>query len=162
VHTLWQIAQATSNQMSRHDSLRPCMDVIDEIMTQMVKEDPAFKPSGGRMGESDMDYDTDEKSMAALKRRLLKAQSSYYRYKSDYSGYVWEALELEETVKNLERGQISSDWCFISSIRPMRTGSFATILQKAGKPCNTHLGLVQMFFFLKFEVGWLVIIHKMT
>jgi hypothetical protein len=125
------IAQATSNQMSRHDSLRPCMDVIDEIMTQMVKEDPAFKPSGGRMGESDMDYDTDEKSMAALKRRLLKAQSSYYRYKSDYSGYVWEALELEETVKNLERGQISSDWCFISSIRPMRTGSFATILQKA-------------------------------
>jgi hypothetical protein len=40
-----------------------------------------FKPSGGRMGESDMDYDTDEKSMAALKRRLLKAQSAYYRYK---------------------------------------------------------------------------------
>jgi hypothetical protein len=23
---------------------------------------------------------------------------------------VWEALELEETVKNLERGQVSSDW----------------------------------------------------
>jgi hypothetical protein len=50
-------------------------------MILQVKEDPAFKPSGGRMGESDMDYDTDEKSMAALKRRLLKAQSSYYRYK---------------------------------------------------------------------------------
>jgi len=33
---LWQIAQATSNQMARHDSLRPCMDVIDEIMTEMV------------------------------------------------------------------------------------------------------------------------------
>jgi hypothetical protein len=30
------IAQATSNQMARHDSLRPCMDVIDEIMTEMV------------------------------------------------------------------------------------------------------------------------------
>lgn len=53
----------------------------DKSMTLQVKEDPAFKPSGGRMGESDMDYDTDEKSMAALKRRLLKAQSSYYRYK---------------------------------------------------------------------------------
>ncbi|CAK9859285.1 unnamed protein product [Sphagnum jensenii] len=124
------IAQATSNQMARHDSLRPCMDVIDEIMTEMVREDPMFKPSGGRMGESDMDYDTDEKSMAALKRRLLKAQSAYYRYKSDYSGYVWEALELEETVKNLERGTTASDWCFASSIQPVRTGSFATILSK--------------------------------
>jgi hypothetical protein len=29
---------------------------------------------------------------------------------SDYSGYVWEALELEETVKNLDRGTTASDW----------------------------------------------------
>ncbi|KAG0604957.1 hypothetical protein M758_9G021800 [Ceratodon purpureus] len=124
------IAQATSNQMSRHDLLRRYMDVIDEQMAEMVRADPVFKPSGGRMGESDMDYDQDEKSMAALRRRLRKAQSSYYRYKSDYTLYVWEALELEETVKNIQRGS-ASDGRFISTIRPPRVGPLADILDRA-------------------------------
>ena len=46
-----------------------------------AEEDPSFKPSGGRMGESDMDYDADEKSMATLRRRLRKARYSYCRFK---------------------------------------------------------------------------------
>jgi hypothetical protein len=124
------IAQATSNQMSRRDRLRPYMDVIDDMLAEMVREDPVFKPSGGRMGESDMDYDQDEKSMAALRRRLRKAQSAYNRYKSDYNSYVWEALELEETVKNIQRGS-DSNGRFISSIRPPRTGPFADVLDRA-------------------------------
>uniref|UniRef100_A0A0C9S5P9 TSA: Wollemia nobilis Ref_Wollemi_Transcript_18715_2611 transcribed RNA sequence n=1 Tax=Wollemia nobilis TaxID=56998 RepID=A0A0C9S5P9_9CONI len=49
------IAQATSNQMSKRDPLRPCMDVIDNMLAQMNREDPNFKPSGGRLGENDMD-----------------------------------------------------------------------------------------------------------
>ncbi|KAL3692946.1 hypothetical protein R1sor_006597 [Riccia sorocarpa] len=122
------IAQATSNQMARQDPLRPCMDIIEQILEQLAKEDPLFKPSGGRMGESDMDYDTDEKSMADLRRRLRKAKEAYYRYKSDYTGYVWEALELEETAKNIERGKTTSEWRFVSTIRPARTGSFAQYL----------------------------------
>jgi hypothetical protein len=46
-----------------------------------MKEDPAFKPSGGRLGENDMDYDTDEKTMAALRRQLRRAREEYYRCK---------------------------------------------------------------------------------
>ncbi|KAL2634853.1 hypothetical protein R1flu_006332 [Riccia fluitans] len=122
------IAQATSNQMARQDPLRPCMNVIEQMMEQLAKEDPLFKPSGGRMGESDMDYDTDEKTMADLRRRLRKAKEAYYRYKSDYAGYVWEALELEETAKNIERGKTTNEWRFVSTIRPARTGSFVQYL----------------------------------
>lgn len=121
------IAQATSNQMSRRDRMRPYMDVIDDMLAEMVREDPVFKPSGGRMGESDMDYDQDEKSMAALRRRLRKAQSAYNRYKSDYTSYVWEALEMEETLKNIQR----ADGRFVSTIRPPRTGPFANVLDIA-------------------------------
>ncbi|BBN06055.1 hypothetical protein MPTK1_3g18010 [Marchantia polymorpha subsp. ruderalis] len=119
------IAQATSNQMARQDPLRPCMDIIEQMLEQLAREDPLFKPSGGRMGESDMDYDTDEKTMADLRRRLRKAKESYYRYKSDYAGYVWEALELEETAKNIERGKTTSEWHFVTTVRPARTGSLA-------------------------------------
>ncbi|GKD99919.1 hypothetical protein Tco_1387903 [Tanacetum coccineum] len=45
------------------------------------KEDPSFKPQGGRLGENDMDYDTDEKSMATLRRQLRRAKAEYYRCK---------------------------------------------------------------------------------
>ena len=45
------------------------------------REDPSFEPQGGRLGENDMDYDTDEKSMATLRRHLRKAKEEYYRYK---------------------------------------------------------------------------------
>nr|PNR62243.1 hypothetical protein PHYPA_000667 [Physcomitrium patens] len=124
------IAQATSNQMPSHDILRPCMDVIDDMMVEMYRGDPAFKPSGGRMGENDMDYDQNEKSMAALRRRLRKAQSAYYRYKSDYTLYIWEALELEEIVKNVQRGS-NTDGRFVSTIRPQRTGPLADFLDRA-------------------------------
>lgn len=33
---LLQVAQATSNQISKRDPLRPYMDVIDDFLTQMV------------------------------------------------------------------------------------------------------------------------------
>lgn len=46
-----------------------------------LSEDPTFKPQGGKLGENDMDYDTDEKTMASLRRQLKKAREQYYRYK---------------------------------------------------------------------------------
>ncbi|KAG4958556.1 hypothetical protein JHK87_035189 [Glycine soja] len=75
------ITQATSKQMSKRDSLRPYMNIIDKMLLQILKEDPSFKPQGGTLGESGMDYDTDDKSMAALRRRLTKAREQYYRYR---------------------------------------------------------------------------------
>nr|XP_034891439.1 LMBR1 domain-containing protein 2 homolog A-like isoform X1 [Populus alba] len=115
------VAQATSNQMSKRDPLRPYMDVIDNMLAQMLKQDPSFKPQGGRVGENDMDYDTDEKSMATLRRHLQGAREEYYRCRSEYMTYVMEALELEDTVKNYERSS-STGWKYISSFRPARTG----------------------------------------
>lgn len=121
------VAQATSNQMSKRDPLRPYMDVIDNMLTQMFKEDPAFKPQGGRLGENDMDYDTDEKSMATLRRHLRQAREEYYRYKSEYMSYVMEALELEDTVKNYER-RTSTGWKYVSSVEPARTGKIGSLI----------------------------------
>ncbi|KAJ7956781.1 LMBR1 domain-containing protein 2-like A [Quillaja saponaria] len=121
------VAQATSNQMSKRDPLRRYMDVIDNMLTQMFREDPSFKPQGGQLGENDMDYDTDEKSMATLRRHLRRAREEYYRYKSEYMTYVMEALELEDTIKNHER-RSSTGWKFISSIRPARTGKLGSLL----------------------------------
>nr|GFC41217.1 LMBR1-like membrane protein [Tanacetum cinerariifolium] len=62
------------------------------MLTDMFKEDPSFKPQGGRLGENDMDYDTDEKSMATLRRQLRRAKAEYYRCKSEYMNFVMEAL----------------------------------------------------------------------
>ncbi|KAK7280977.1 hypothetical protein RIF29_08586 [Crotalaria pallida] len=120
------VAQATSKQMSKRDPLRPYMNVIDDMLTQMFREDPSFKPQGGRLGENDMDYDTDEKSMATLRRHLRGARDEYYRYKSEYMTYVLEALELEDTIKNYERRN-STGWEFNSSIRPDRTGKLGSL-----------------------------------
>ncbi|KAE8722363.1 LMBR1-like membrane protein isoform 2 [Hibiscus syriacus] len=78
------VAQATSNQMSKRDPLRPYMDVIDNMLAQMLREDPSFKPQGGKLGENDMDYDSDEKTMATLRRHLRLAREEYYRYKRKY------------------------------------------------------------------------------
>lgn len=50
-------------------------------MYLQFKEDPSFKPQGGQLGENDMDYDTDEKSMATLRRHLRAAREEYYRCK---------------------------------------------------------------------------------
>ncbi|EXC09705.1 hypothetical protein L484_019802 [Morus notabilis] len=121
------VAQATSNQMSKRDPLRPYMDVIDNMLTQMFREDPSFKPQGGRLGENDMDYDTDEKSMATLRRHLRGAREEYYRYKSEYMTYVMEALELEDTIKNYER-RSSTGWKYVSSLRPTRTGKLGSFI----------------------------------
>ncbi|KAI4345274.1 hypothetical protein L6164_012411 [Bauhinia variegata] len=120
------VAQATSNQMTKRDPLRPYMNVIDNMLTDMFREDPSFKPQGGRLGENDMDYDTDEKSMATLRRHLRGAQEEYYRYKSEYMTYVLAALELEDTIKTYER-RSSTGWKYISSIRPTRTGKLGSL-----------------------------------
>ncbi|XP_038998366.1 LMBR1 domain-containing protein 2 homolog A-like isoform X2 [Hibiscus syriacus] len=121
------VAQATSNQMSKRDPLRPYMDVVDNMLAQMFREDPSFKPQGGRLGENDMDYDSDEKSMATLRRHLRLAREEYYRYKSEYMTYVSEALQLEDTIKNYER-RSSTGWKYVSSFRPGRSGKIGTLL----------------------------------
>ncbi|CAJ2667886.1 unnamed protein product [Trifolium pratense] len=82
------VAQATSKQMSKRDPLRPYMNVIDDMLAQMFREDPSFKPQGGQLGENDMDYDTDEKSMAKLRRHLRNAREEYYRYKREYNSSI--------------------------------------------------------------------------
>lgn len=61
------VVQATSNQMSKRDPVRPYMDIIDNMLAQMLRDDPLFKLSGGKIVENDMDYDTDEKTMADRK-----------------------------------------------------------------------------------------------
>ncbi|XWS54536.1 hypothetical protein CRYUN_Cryun10bG0097300 [Craigia yunnanensis] len=121
------VAQATSNQISKRDPLRPYMNIIDSMLHQMLKEDSSFKPQGGRFGENDMDYDTDEKSMATLRRRLRIAREEYCRYRSEYMSFVLEALELEDTVKNYERRD-ATGWKFVSSLRPERTGKLGSSL----------------------------------
>lgn len=121
------VAQATSKQMSKRDPLRPYMNIIDKMLLQMLSEDPSFKPQGGRFGENDMDYDTDEKSMATLRRQLKIARGEYYRYKSEYMNYVKEALELEDTIKNYEH-RSATGWKYISSFRPERTGTPGSLL----------------------------------
>ncbi|XP_027921879.1 LMBR1 domain-containing protein 2 homolog A-like [Vigna unguiculata] len=122
------ITQATSKQMSKRDSLRPYMNIIDRMLLQMLKEDPSFKPQGGRLGESDMDYDRDDKSMASLRRRLKRAREQYYRYRSEYTKFVLEALELEDTIKNYERRD-TTGWKYTSCLRPERIGRVGAFLE---------------------------------
>ncbi|XP_076939656.1 uncharacterized protein LOC143608524 [Bidens hawaiensis] len=121
------VAEATSKQMSKRDPFRPYMDIIDNMKNQMLREDPSFKPQGGRLGENDMNYDADEKSMATLRRRLRVAREEYYRYKSEYLTYVMEALKLEDTVKNYEQCN-ENGWKFVSSFRPERSGTLGSYL----------------------------------
>ncbi|XP_024959928.1 LMBR1 domain-containing protein 2 homolog A-like isoform X2 [Cynara cardunculus var. scolymus] len=121
------VAQATSKQMSKRDPLRPYMNIIDKMLTNMLNEDPSFKPQGGRLGENDMDYDTDEKSMATLRRQLKIAKGEYYRCRSEYMNFVMEALELEDTLKNYERRN-ATGWKYISSFRPERSGKIGSCL----------------------------------
>ncbi|XP_006366223.1 LMBR1 domain-containing protein 2 homolog A-like [Solanum tuberosum] len=119
------VAQATSKQMSKRDPLRRYMDVIDNMLVQMFREDPSFKPQGGQLGENDMDYDTDDKSMAKLRRNLRIAREEYYRYKSEYLTYVTEALELEDTIKNYEQRN-ATGWKFVSTLRSERAGTLGS------------------------------------
>ncbi|KAK2437305.1 LMBR1 domain-containing protein A [Trifolium repens] len=121
------ITQATSKQMSKRDSLRPYMNIIDKMLVHMLEEDPSFKPQGGRLGESDMDYDTDQKSMASLRRRLRRAREQYYRCRSEYTKFVLQALELEDTIKNYDRRD-ATRWRYISCLRPERIGKVGAVL----------------------------------
>ncbi|CAD6337208.1 unnamed protein product [Miscanthus lutarioriparius] len=121
------VVQATSNQMSKRDPLRPCMDIINNMLTQMLEDDPLFKPSGGKLGEHDMDYDTDNKTMGTLRRQLRKAHEEYYRRKSDYMTCVVEALELEDTIRNYEQRD-ASGWKYLSSFRENRSGTLGSFL----------------------------------
>ncbi|CAI5508963.1 unnamed protein product [Closterium sp. Naga37s-1] len=125
------IAQATSLQMPRHDPLRPMMEIIDA----MASEDAGFKPSGGQIGENDMDYDADAKSMAALRRRLRNAQDNYSRCKTEYCTVVWEALQLEETLHNCYQGTGR----YTSYLRAPRKGFFAPLLDVVGVAVLHHL-----------------------
>ncbi|KAL2585925.1 hypothetical protein AAZV13_13G022800 [Glycine max] len=152
------ITQATSKQMSKRDSLRPYMNIIDKMLLQILKEDPSFKPQGGTLGESGMDYDTDDKSMAALRRRLTKAREQYYRYRRytlicltlhpsvyvidsldtlqeknvmssfstcyfEYTKFVLEALELEDTIKDYERRHATG--CFGENVCAIYFGIYS-------------------------------------
>lgn len=139
------VAQATSKQMSKRDPLRPYMNVVDSMLSQMLSEDPSFKPQGGRFGENDMDYDTDAKTMAALRRQLKKAREQYYRNKSEYMNHVMEALELEDTVKNYEHLD-ANGWRYMSSFRSQRSGKLGVglalyIETAAGKNFGCFVGL---------------------
>ncbi|KAG7977442.1 hypothetical protein I3843_05G032000 [Carya illinoinensis] len=93
----------------------------------VLKEDPSFKPQGGRLGENDMDYDTDEKTMATLRRQLRGAREEYYRCRSEYMNFVLEALQLEDTVKNYEHRN-ATGWKYISSFRPEHMGTLGSLL----------------------------------
>ncbi|MBA0863924.1 hypothetical protein Goshw_027374 [Gossypium schwendimanii] len=136
------VTQATSSQMTKRDPLRPYMNIIDSMLEKMLKEDSSFKPQGGRFGENDMDYDTDEKSMASLRRRLRIARDQYCRYRSEYMSFVLEALELEDTIKNYERRD-ATGWKFVSSFRPVRTGKLGPYLDTTGNIQTNELFLTE-------------------
>ncbi|XP_042005462.1 LMBR1 domain-containing protein 2 homolog A-like isoform X1 [Salvia splendens] len=121
------VAQATSKQMSKRDPLKPYMNKIDKMLAKMLNEDSTFKPGGGKLGGGDMDYDTDKTSMASLRKHLRKARERYYRYKSEYTNFVREALELEDTMKSYEHCS-SNGWKYMSSFRPERKGKFGSFL----------------------------------
>uniref|UniRef100_A0ACD5ZL52 Uncharacterized protein n=1 Tax=Avena sativa TaxID=4498 RepID=A0ACD5ZL52_AVESA len=121
------VVQATSNQMSKRDPVRPYMDIIDNMLAQMLRDDPLFKLSGGKIVENDMDYDTDEKTMAALRRRLRRAHEEYCRCKSKYTTSVMEALELEETITNYEQHD-ADGWKYVSDLRENRSGTLGSFL----------------------------------
>ncbi|AQK75060.1 LMBR1-like membrane protein [Zea mays] len=148
------VAQATSNQMSKRDILRPYMDIIDNMLSQMLREDPAFKPSGGRLGENDMDYDTDDKSMATLRRQLRRAHEEYYRCKSEYMTCVMEALKLEDTIKNYERRD-ANGWKYVSSFSESRSGTLGSILDTIGCcfcPLDVYVHLHILFIIQDWHV----------
>ncbi|VAI72080.1 unnamed protein product [Triticum turgidum subsp. durum] len=135
------VVQATSKQMSKRDPLRPFMDIIDNMLAQMLRDDPLFKLSGGnKLAENDMDYDTDEKTMAALRRRLRIAHEEYCRCKSKYTTSVMEALELEDTVTNYEQHD-ADGWKYVSDLRESRSGTLGSFLD--------HIAHIKTYFIMK-------------
>ncbi|CAI9104076.1 OLC1v1002687C1 [Oldenlandia corymbosa var. corymbosa] len=92
----------------------------------VLDEDPSFKPQGGRFGENDMDYDTDNKTMAALRRHLKRTREQYYQYRSEYVKFVTEAIELEDTIKSYEHPS-ATGWKYVSSFRSERSGKLGSV-----------------------------------
>ncbi|XP_022739438.1 LMBR1 domain-containing protein 2 homolog A-like isoform X2 [Durio zibethinus] len=130
--SLWRNADWTIRQKVLSHKIAKMAVKLDEAHQEfsnaiVFREDPSFKPQGGRLGENDMDYDSDEKSMATLRRHLRIAREEYYRYKSEYMTYISEALQLEDTIKNYGR-RSSTGWKYVSSFRPGRSGKTGTLL----------------------------------
>lgn len=71
----------TKQRIQTSDFINDYLCNIWNLILSQFREDPSFKPQGGRLGENDMDYDTDEKSMATLRRHLRGTKEEYYRYK---------------------------------------------------------------------------------
>ncbi|KXZ44947.1 hypothetical protein GPECTOR_60g724 [Gonium pectorale] len=110
LETVVTIIAANERQMRRHDPLRKYMDIIVE---HVEKESP-IKPSdltaraaanGGRgidiesMNAEDLEYNYDVAGLAALRRRMFFAISSYNGDRAMYEEVMLEAFELEDVVK---------------------------------------------------------------
>ncbi|XP_047329277.1 LMBR1 domain-containing protein 2 homolog A-like isoform X2 [Impatiens glandulifera] len=143
------VAQMTSNQMPKHDPLRPCLDVINNMLVEMFREDPSLKPQWSLLEKNDMDYGADEKSMSKLRRNLRNARGEYYRHKSEYVKYVMEAFELEDTIKNREHCG-STGWKFVSSLRPARSGKIGSFFDSMELiwRCFLKMQLQRLFAFV--------------
>ncbi|PNH04704.1 LMBR1 domain-containing protein 2 [Tetrabaena socialis] len=116
LETVVTIIAANERQMRRHDPLRKYMDII---VAHVEKESP-IKPSdlqaasgsrnaaGGRggagldiesMNAEDLEYNYDVAGLAALRRRMFFAISSYNGDRAMYEEVMVEAFELEDVVK---------------------------------------------------------------
>eukprot|EP00899_Mesostigma_viride_P004743 jgi/Mesvir1/1426/Mv14422-RA.3 len=93
--TVIMVVKSTSNQMPRRSHLRPLMDLIEEL----AYKDTSFKPSTSvKLNDDDLDYDSDEKSLASLRRRLMKAINHYSRVQTQFRSVLTEALALEDVL----------------------------------------------------------------
>ncbi|GIL77008.1 hypothetical protein Vretimale_3267 [Volvox reticuliferus] len=112
LETVVTIIAANERQMRRHDPLRKYMDIIVE---HVEKESP-IKPSdliarGTASGRSsggidieslnaeDLEYNYDVAGLAALRRRMFYAISTYKGDRAQYEEVMLEAFELEDVVK---------------------------------------------------------------
>ncbi|XLT32068.1 hypothetical protein HN873_063360 [Arachis hypogaea] len=93
------------------DGFRFYINLTSEIAEQakrrdgVARKDPSFKPQGGQLWENDMDYDTDKKSMATLRRHLRGATEEYYRYKSQ---------KMSRSTFNVELDAANATWLSIN------------------------------------------------
>ncbi|KAG2481922.1 hypothetical protein HYH03_019121 [Edaphochlamys debaryana] len=112
LETVVTIIAANERQMRRHDPLRKYMDIIVE---HVEKESPikpsdlaarsaaAGRPGGGidieSMNAEDLEYNYDVPGLAALRRRMFYAISTYNGDRAQYEEVMLEAFELEDIVK---------------------------------------------------------------
>ncbi|KAG2435358.1 hypothetical protein HXX76_007431 [Chlamydomonas incerta] len=110
LETVVTIIAANERQIRRHDPLRKYMDII---VDHLEKESP-IKPSdlaaraaaAGRPGidiesiaAEDLEYNYDVAGLAALRRRMFFAISTYNGDRAQYKEVMAEAFELEDIVK---------------------------------------------------------------